>query len=105
MGLFGQEPKFEYCRTCNRCGVQWYVTPADKRQAADASNKWLQRGQRMQIAGERMQSMGVPFSAKHDVRVGTLQAKMGQQQQALERTRCPSCGSSSYSEETVSIST
>lgn len=73
------KPK-EYRRRCDRCGTEWYVTAAEKREVAP---------NRMMIAGASMQLIGGQKKA----------AQMRVHKELVEsRARCSSCGSVSYTE-------
>lgn len=80
----------EYKRSCNKCGAIWYVPKelAEERMP----NK-------LEIAGTKMQTFGMG-SLEGVGRHARAQLKSleARKQRVLDNARCPSCGSSDYSQ-------
>lgn len=99
-GLYGgrkKEPRAkvrEIKRTCDRCGNEWYVTPAEVKMRAPSG---------LTVAGLKMQSAG----NRHKVIGGKKKAIIAEQRisraqdqaDRVERiNRCSSCGSVTFTE-------
>ena len=88
MGLFGSKPKGDWTRVCNKCGESWLLPEewAKEKAPKSAQVNAMNRAARMGIGKQRerysMQSM----------------ALQGQQDRVLTNARCPSCGSSEFTQ-------
>ena len=83
----------EYRRTCSRCRHQWYIP---KKLAEERAPN------RMEMTGAKMSSAGANISlvffsrTRKQLRVQQLEDR---QVRVAENTRCPSCGSSAFTQE------
>jgi Zn finger protein HypA/HybF involved in hydrogenase expression len=82
----------EYRRICKRCETQWYVPAQLAKERASS---------RLEIASRKTQAAGssmslISFSKSRD------QAKLAnaenKRQRVLDNARCPSCGSTKYTQ-------
>lgn len=79
----------EFERTCQRCGTTWYIPKALAKERAPNA---------MQIAGARIGAAGSLFSSKNARKAATLEERRAR---VAENSRCPNCGSSSFSQRKV----
>lgn len=81
---------YEYARTSQRCGKQWYV-PAD---VAEAKPR-----KQAKMAGWLTPIVG---AKRQELRAQQAMVAM-QNQQMAQAGQCPQCGSSAYNEQRVSV--
>ena len=90
----------EYYRTCRQCGAQWTLSFAEHWQEQLAASKSVQRGLKMQAAGEAYSSHTSIFRKKrHRAKAAAIREGQATSQVVVQATsQCPSCGSTSFIE-------
>jgi hypothetical protein len=87
--------RFEFHRTCQHCGRQWYA-PIES-----APNGMQVFGMRMQASGQSMSGRGL-FGGGGSARARAVQMQ-AQRDRVRDAARCPDCGSGSFTQTRVAI--